>query len=349
MKKILFAYLSAVLAAVMIFTVSSCTNKPAETTTDTEIAADQTTAQETTQAVTTEETTTEAVAATEETTEEITTEEETTVEVTAEETTAEETTGEVTGEETKPSESGLIYQEYAAAVEKTNALADTVSNHKVEQSISLTMPNGESFNTKSSSEMNQKISGRDGDDMKCYMKETDRSESETGVDTTQTEIYADKDKIYVKNSNTDGFTVVDRSDPSAQAVNAILNPENSKTELLPEEAFSNAEIKDNEDGSKTIHLKPEDSSISGTFDGIKEQLDAVFRAMGASEVNFTASKTDFIFVISADGYIIRSETQMILTFFIVISNNPVQAVSVASSVSEFPDPGKPVMIEMPTV
>ena len=328
MKKIL---ITVILSALLI--LSSCVNNvtETETQTDSETAAEVTNAQTLAELVTDETAEQQTESSTDEETEETETEEATETEPESED----------TAEETKADEpDNGAYQLYKTAAEKTNGLTDMRQITQTEQRIKVTFPGDQTISSTSSESSDISVGGG-----RYKGKTYERVEDDGQTQTKEQEFYADGDKIYLKNGD-GGYTAYNKTASEVSAVNALISKESLQINVLPESVFSNAEVKDNGDGTKTVKAAPSDASNSDALKNINA-LQSVFGMLGAENVKYTAKDAEYMFTVSKDGYIVRAAANMKIEISMTVAGIPVKAVSEASNVAELIDPGQPVTVDMP--
>ena len=315
MKKTVFAVLSLLVLAVMIISAVSCGNAPSETQTEADTKAE----------------TTETETGTED------------ISYVVTETTSEDTTVE---EATETEEQNDAYQIYKAAAEKTNAKSDMRQKQYIEQNITMAFL-GLQIKSVSVTEAYDEIQDRNGNGTK-YLSRSKTTTDNGGVkQESEYELIADSDKIYYKDAPSNGYTVMNRDEADFQSINEMVKPENMTVSVLSEEVFAGAKIKENEDGSKTVSTAPDPETMNGIFKEIIDRYKQTFASAGADSVTCRAGGAEMIYTVSPDGYIIHSESRMIVYIDMTIAGIPVSAISDATTVTDFADPDKPVVIEIP--
>ena len=346
MKKTLFAL-------VLSFTVlaSSCADPAVDTDTDyvTETtSADtgaQTLAELITEAVIEKETAIDT--SKEEQTTEISSEETVTEEITEKGVTAEEETE--TEAETEEQKENTVYAMYKNAAEKTNALTCACEKTLTVQDINAVMPDGTQINSSSAVSSDIRFSGLGSDAFRCEGIESHTEKSGGTENVNEYEFFSDKGIIYLKDQNTGVFKAADDNAPAFSSVKALLSKENLYISVLSEDIFASSELTENGDGSKTIKALPSDKDVNNVFKDIDGQLDMVFGILETENVKYNIKNAEFIFIISSEGYIIRSEVKMDIEIEFTSAGASVKATASSSTVCELTDPGRSAEIDLPVI
>ena len=128
----------------------------------------------------------------------------------------------------------------------------------------------------------------------------------------------------------------------------LMASERSSTVMIyPEEAFAGATVTENADGSKTVEFTPDNEILSICFNDTLQQLFATYEQMGAADMNYAFSSARLVMTISDDGYILHSETELVMKLDMTISGYATSSISQIHTMSDYIDPGSPVTIEFP--
>ncbi|MBQ7699633.1 MAG: hypothetical protein IJT49_04745 [Clostridia bacterium] len=342
----------AIFAVVLAFTVlaSACAAPAADTEKDTSTDAAETAAQTLAELITD--------AQTEKETEQDQTQTDRITETQAEEakeTVSTETETDIiteeteTEQETEAQKENGVYLLYKNAAEKTNSLKNARQKALTKQDVTASFTDGGQIRSSSSvsSDIRFCFLGEDG--FRCEGTESLTEESDGAEKTVEYEFFADKDAVYLKDRETGIFKKANDGDPGASSVKALVLKENLYISVMPESVFAGAVLTENEDGTKTVKASPSDKDASGALDGMKEKLESVFAAFGAQNVKYGVKDAKYVFTVSADGYIIRSEAEITVDIEMTVANTAVKASSVSSTACDLLDYEKPAEIEVPVI
>ncbi len=218
-------------------------------------------------------------------TDEITTEPETT-NIETDVVTEEVTTEGVTEEDTTDYESNPIYVMYMEALEKSRAVDSFSMIQFITQEYKMTFENGQKLQMIYGVHYDETVIGLHGDDAKYRVKQTVYTSDGRNGEEVVTEVYADRDKYYVKDRETSEYTVTERSDPDAVIYDALLQTFNDPFDQLPARAFAKLRVQG--DTYKTIYGYVDKKSIKAVFGDLESLLFSTFEALGASDIKVSA-------------------------------------------------------------
>ena len=237
-----------------------------------------------------------------------------------------------------------IYQIYKSAYDKMVALNDLAIRQKINQDITLKMA-GQTYPTVSDMEIDVRATGITSGDLLFYNHTLTKA---NGSISSDIDLYADKDNIYYKDLNTSGYETYSRSDPNFSAVNDLLSSEElRKGYRYAESDFAGATMTENSDGSKTIKFSPDAVKLKTETESQVNTVLSSMKSIGASDLKYEITSVEMELTISKDGYIISTDSSMVIDISMTVSGMSATSTSNASTHIDYLDPGQPVIVTIP--
>ena len=239
-----------------------------------------------------------------------------------------------------------IYEEYKNAVDKVNGCNDIYSEILMVQSMVMTFGETKSTNvvTNKSSVLCHDRYGS-GTVIEAHILQQEDSDGET--ETTQYDIFADKNNVYIRMDPDSAYIVLSRDSAQAQAFNDSTDPESTKSDALDPEALRGAVISENVDGSKTITSSPDDNAINAVFYGYAETMTESFSNMGAENITHDITGAEILIILNSEGYVESETATMTIDFYLTLYGANVKVSINASMTRTNIDPGQEVTITVP--
>ena len=250
------------------------------------------------------------------------TEPESTAVETSDVTTAEEeTTDDISGYESNPD-----YLTYKAANEKLNSLDSLKFYADTSQTITMKY-NGKTEKTVTETIIPVSVVGRISGDCKCSMQITARVTANGQEQSTETLVWADGEKKYVKSGSAEKCTVTDRNDKSVELYNEMTSVDNLFWDELSADYFAYTEGTVDNDGGITIKAVPSDHRMSTSVAEVEEALRSTFALMGATDIKTGEKSMEQEFLIDGEGYLLCSETRIKIEMEMVLGGSKVKVSS----------------------
>lgn len=272
-----------------------------------------------------------------ETTEPESTEDETSEEITTEE---EETTEDISAYENNPE-----YLLYKAANEKTNSVNDIRIVDETRQQITMKHSGG-TDKTETDMIIPVNVVGRISGDFKCCMQIMSVVTTNGRDQRTDTVVWADGEKIYVRPDSEENCTVTDRNDKSVEVYNKMTSRENLFWDELSADYFAETERTVFQD-SITIKAVPSEYRMKKSIEEVEETLISTFTLMGATDIKTDDKSMYLEFLIDEEGYLLYYTTNIKIEMKMNLNDHYVKVSSQTMVGMSWQERWNPVYVEIP--
>ena len=240
-----------------------------------------------------------------------------------------------------------LYELCADAVYKTNECDDIHSEAKYVQTVITDVGGFYQSTNVSTTESVYKCHGRTGEEALIEAHMSFVSEIDGEAETEQFDAYCDKDTLYYRYDPSSPYTAAGRDSEEAAELGDYINVDTSYIESLAPEAFTDAKITENSDGTKTVVLTIDDSNADESFSYSITYTDVSFEDAGAEDITHEIVKAEITIVIDENGYVRRIASYLRVKYQMKLSGYDVAADITMDGELKTVDPGQPVEITMP--
>ena len=260
--------------------------------------------------------------------------------------TEEITTEEIITEDISEYENNPDYLTYKASNEKLNSLDDIHFTGTTTQKITMKYK-GKTEKTVTETIIPVSVVGRISGDCKCCMQLMSRITANGKEQTTETIVWADGEKIYVKPESAEKCTVTDKNDKSVELYNEMTSVDNLFWDELSADYFAYTEGTVDNDGGITIKAVPSDHRMSTSVAEVEEALRSTYALMGATDIKTGEKSMELEFLIDSEGYLRTNVTIIKIEMEMTLDGSKVKVSSETTTGLSCQGWWEPVYVEIP--
>lgn len=259
--------------------------------------------------------------------------------------TEEITTEEIITEDISEYENNPDYLTYKASNEKLNSLDDIHFTGTTTQKITMKYK-GKTEKTVTETIIPVSVVGRISGDCKCCMQLMSCITANGKEQTTETIVWADGKKIYVKPESAEKCTVTDKNDKSVELYNEMTSVDNLFWDEISADCFAHTESTYSV-GDLIIKAVPSDHRMKESIAEVEEALRSTYALMGATDIKTGEKSMELEFLIDSEGYLRINVTTIKIEMEMTLDGSKVKVSSETMTGLSCHNWWEPVYVEIP--